>query len=434
MIRTRERMSGPAPGESSMKLNVWKIMVIGLAFFTVSLAWTIYNTSIPVFLGSLVKSQMLIGVIMTFDNIFGIIFQPLFGRLSDKTTRFGRRLPYVVVGIPLAAVFFAIVPFYDKIAAAVNWPAGALIFLMTAVIGMNFAMSIYRAPAVALMPDMTPPALRSKANGIINAMGGLGTIVAMLAGGYLFSMGKTLPFIFGSVMMIGALVVLLLSYREPAQPYEGEPDEGHIRKKGLLKNKPAFFYDKSLLNMLLAVFFWFCGAECITAFFTLFCTQRFGVDQGQAMRILAPLGAAYLIAAIPGGWLGAKIGRKKSMLIGNVMVVAGFLSAAFAPTVQWLMPILFFAGVGWSIINACSYPVVAQLAPKGQTGRYTGYYYAFSFAASIASPIVYGLVADIAGGSHAFLFVYGGIMFLAAMLLLSRVKHTEALPETVAAD
>ena len=249
--------NGPAPGDSLMKLNIWKVMTIGLAFFTVSLAWTIYNTSIPVFLGGLVKSQMLIGVIMTFDNIFGIVFQPLFGRLSDKTTRFGRRMPYVVVGIPFAAVFFAIIPFYDRIAAALHWSNGALLFLMIAVIGMNFAMSIYRAPAVALMPDMTPPALRSKANGIINAMGGLGTIIAMLAGGALFSMGKTLPFIGGAVLMITALVVLLLSYREPAQPFEGEADEAHEIKKGLLRNKPAFFYDKSLLCMLLSVFFWF---------------------------------------------------------------------------------------------------------------------------------------------------------------------------------
>lgn len=418
-----------------MKLNVWKVITIGLAFFTVSLAWTIYNTNVPVFLGGLIKSQMLVGAIMTVDNIFGIIFQPMFGRLSDRAAgRFGRRMPFVMVGIPLAAVFFAIIPFYDRIADAIGWPSGALAFLMLSVIGMNFAMSIYRAPAVALMPDMTPPALRSKANGVINAMGGLGTIVAMVAGGYLFSIGKTLPFIAGSVLMVVALVVLVLTYREPAVPFEGDADEAHAIKKGFLQNKPAFLTDPSLLLILLCVFFWFCGAECITAFFTLFCTQKYGVDQGQAMRLLAPLGAAYLIAAVPGGWLGAKIGRKKSMVIGNTMVVVGFLAASNAPTVAWLTPILFFAGVGWSIINACSYPVVAQMAPKGQTGRYTGYYYAFSFAASIASPILYGLVADLAGGSHAFLFVYGGAMFLIAMLLLSRVKHTEAVKAAATTD
>lgn len=413
---------------NKVKFNIGKIMTIGLAFFTVSLAWTIYNTNVPVFLSGLIKSQMLIGFIMTVDNIFGLIFQPLFGRLSDRTsTRVGRRMPYVIIGIPAAALFFAFIPFYDKIAAAMKWKSGAIVFLMLAVIGMNIAMSVYRAPAVALMPDMTPPALRSKANGIINMMGGLGTMVAFLAGGYLFSMGKAIPFVAGSILMIIALVILLTTYREPAIPYEGEPDEEHQIIKGFLKNKPAFFYDKSLRNMLLAVFFWFCGAECITPFFTLFCKQKFGIDTGEAMRVLAPLGAAYMLAAVPGGWMGARIGRKKSMFIGTMMVIAGFISAAFAPNVVALMAILFFAGTGWSIINACSYPVVAQMAPKGQTGRYTGYYYAFSFAASIASPITYGMIADLAGGSHAYLFIFGGIMFFLALILLWNVRHTEAV-------
>ncbi|MCX7772026.1 MAG: MFS transporter [Clostridia bacterium] len=156
-----------------MKLNIPRTLIISLAFFTVSLAWTIYNTFVPVFLKGLIQSSTLIGAIMTLDNIFGLIFQPYFGKRSDTTkSRFGRRMPYLLVGIPMAALFFMLVPSYDTLGLAFKVDL-RLIFLMVSVIIMNFFMSVYRAPAVALMPDATPAPLRSRANGIITAMGDL---------------------------------------------------------------------------------------------------------------------------------------------------------------------------------------------------------------------------------------------------------------------
>jgi maltose/moltooligosaccharide transporter len=138
-----------------------KIFLIGFGFFTITLAWAVYNTYVPVFLEKLIKSSTIIGLIMTIDNFFGIILQPFFGNLSDKTNnKFGRRMPYLIIGIPLSALFFIFIPMHTGI-----------LMLILSVMGMNLFMSIYRSPAVALMPDSTPPHFRSKANGVINFMG-----------------------------------------------------------------------------------------------------------------------------------------------------------------------------------------------------------------------------------------------------------------------
>ena len=192
-----------------MKLQWRRIFVIGIAFFSVSIAWAVYNSYVPVFLAELIPSATLVGVVMTFDNIAGLIFQPFFGKRSDSTsTRFGRRIPYIMIGVPLGAFFMVLIPLHT-IGTSTIMQIG---LLMAAVIGMNFFMSIYRAPAVALMPDATPSPLRSRANGIINFMGGFGSVAAFLVGGQLYKSGAPLPFVFAAVMMILALGVLLIFY------------------------------------------------------------------------------------------------------------------------------------------------------------------------------------------------------------------------------
>lgn len=404
-----------------MKNYLAKTLIISLAFFTISLAWSIYNSYVPVFLSGLIKSSTVVGTIMTIDNLFGVLFQPLFGRLSDRTqNRFGRRMPYLLVGIPLSALFFFFIPWYDRLDALFPSQNLSLVFIMASVILMNFFMSVYRAPAVALMPDAIPSSLRSRANGIIVAIGGVGTIIALTFGGFLYKLGKIYPFMLGSGLMVFALLVLVLFYREPETPYSADSDseeKGEDREKkgekGLLR--------PSLLFMLLTVFFWFCGFEAINSFFTLFCRERFGMDPGDATQMMAPMVLMFMVCCYPGGVLGGKMGRKRTLLLGNALIVAAFLGIVLIPDYTWTSVSLLICGVGWALINANAYPAVTQMAPAGQTGRYTGYYYAFTFAASIASPILYGLVADLTK-SQGWLFLYGGVMFILGLLSMLMVK------------
>ena len=418
-----------------MKLNIARTFTISLAFFTISLAWTIYNTFVPVFLigneqiSGLIKSSTVLGVIMTIDNFFGLIFQPFFGTLSDKTkTRFGRRMPFIIVGLPLAALFFSIIPFYNEIGGLFPFDI-RLIILMVSVIGMNFFMSMYRAPATALMPDATPAGLRSRANGIITAMGGLGTIIAFSLGGKLFNINVKFPFLIGGAIMIVALVILFIFHKEPEEPYSADDEEEpEPVKTGFLFGKngqqSAISRTPSLLHMLITVFFWYCGFECINAFFTLYCQEKFNILPGDATQMLAPMAVIFMICAFPAGYVGGKIGRKKSMLIGNAVVISSFLIIFMLKEQTFLSVLLGISGMGWSLLTTNAYPAVAEMAPKGHTGLYTGYYYVFTFAASIVSPILYGLTVDIFG-SQAYLFIFGGIMFILGLVFLSKVKQKD---------
>ncbi len=408
-----------------MKLNVLKTLVISLAFFTISLAWTTYNTYVPVFLKGLIDSSTLLGAIMTLDNVFGLIFQPYFGKLSDKTkTRFGRRMPFMIVGIPFAALFFMLVPFYSQLGSLFSFDI-RLPLLMVFVIAMNFFMSIYRAPAVALMPDATPAPLRSRANGIITAMGGLGTIISFVAGGMLFNVNTSYPFLMGGGLMIFALLMLLFFYKEPEVPYSADEEKEPEIDTGLFwgKNgqKSAISRTPSLLYMLFTVFFWFCGFECLNAFFTLFAQERYGILPGDATQMLAPMAVIFMISALPAGLIGSKLGRKTTMLLGNILLISTFVIVVLLKNQNFLAVVMGFSGIGWALMTTNAYPAVAEMAPKGQTGRYTGYYFVFTFAASIASPILYGLTADLLG-SQAYLFLFGGVMFTLGLLFLFNVK------------
>lgn len=412
-----------------MKLNIWKTLIISLAFFTISLAWTTYNTFVPVFIKGIIPSSAILGVIMTMDNIFGLVFQPYFGRISDRTkSKFGRRMPFIIIGIPLSALFFIMIPFYDKLAGIFNFIDLRLVFLMLFVIAMNFFMSVYRAPAIALMPDATPANLRSSANGIITAMGGMGTIIALVLGGKLFNQNSYYPFLMGGGLMVVALIVLLLFYKEPETPFTADEKEENGEDTGLFwgKNGKASAVSKtpSLLYMLFTVFFWFCGFECLNAFFTLFCTEKFGILPGDAPRLLAPMAVVFMICALPAGFISSKIGRKKAMLLGNVVIVITFILLIFIKSTVILSVILALSGIGWSFMTTNAYPAVAEMAPGGQTGRYTGYYFMFTFAASIVSPILYGSIADIMG-SQTYLFFFGGVMFSLGFLFLLYVKKQD---------
>lgn len=417
-----------------MKLNVTKTLAISLAFFTISLAWTLYNTFVPIFLmgnehiPGLIKSSTVLGFIMTLDNVFGLIFQPYFGSLSDRTkTKLGRRMPFIIIGLPLAALFFMMIPFYDKIGSVFKFDI-RLVFLMLSVIFMNLFMSVYRAPATALMPDATPPALRSRANGIITAVGGLGTIIAFSLGGMLFNKNPKYPFLMGGAIMLLALVVLLLFHKEPKEPYSADEDEKDKVVTGLFWGKnghpSAISKTPSLLHMLLTVFFWYCGFECINAFFTLYCQEKFGLLPGDATQMLAPMAVIFMLCAFPAGYVGGRIGRKRSMLIGNVVIASTFI-IIFLLEEKALLPILLgISGVGWSLMTTNAYPAVAEMAPKGQTGLYTGYYYVFTFAASIASPIVYGLTVDLLK-SQEYLFIFGCILFALGLVFLINVRKQD---------
>lgn len=411
-----------------MKLNYKQTFLIGFGFFATSIAWSIYNSYVPLLLDKFIASTTLVGFIMSIDNIFGVVFQPAFGVLSDRTrTRFGRRLPYIFVGIPLCALLFSLVP----------GMSGQLWTLMATIILFNFIMSTWRAPVVALMPDLTPSSLRSKANGIINLMGGVGSLIAFVVGGYLANKaGEHVPFYLTSVVMVAAVVVLMLFVREPAQetlnamPQQAEKDSS--------KEKEHFHLGKgertSLGLMLAAIFFWFAGYNAIETFYTLYATNTLYtspgalISSGSATMMLAFFSVSFIAVALPAGILGGKIGRRRTILLGLLGVTALFVPMFFIRDLLLLRIFMLAGGAFWAFVNINSLPMVVEMAGRERIGTFTGYYYVASFSASIVSPILFGFIHDLTH-NYALIFLYAAVAFVLAIGCIAFVRHGESAPQ-----
>lgn len=396
-----------------MKLNYRKTFLIGLAFFSASMVWPIYNTFVPILLDRFIQSAFWIGFIMSFDNIFGVVFQPLFGALSDRTnTRYGRRMPYLLVGVPLAALFFSLIPI-----------ANSLFPLMLFIIITVFSMSIYRAPAVALMPDVTPSPLRSKANGIINFMGGAAAAIGYGVGGILYEQNQGYPFYLGSIIMVAALIILYLFFKEPEITEAPDRQE----EKGPETREEARGRLMSLIFILLAIFFWFTGFNAVETFFSLYCSKVLAIEPGLASRMLFLFTGAFVIFAIPAGFVASRFGRRNTILTGLAGLLLLFIALNFLKDLLIIRILLVLGGIFWASVNINSYPMVVEMASSKGIGAYTGYYYFFSFSAAIISPILFGWIADQAG-SYRPLFVYASIAFLLAFFFMMLVKHGDVSP------
>lgn len=434
--------------KKKLKLNYPQIFLIGFGFLASSLAWAIYNSQVPLILeGRFLMSGTLIGTIMTIDNFFGVIFQPLIGAWSDNTrTRVGRRMPWIMIGLPICAILFSIIPLQQT-----------LVTFMAAIIGFNLIMALWRSPVISLMPDVTPAPLRSEANGIINMMGGVGSIIAFFVGGILSDIreDKFFAFLMGSVIMVSALIILLLFIREPdslrfkkqnnlpirntlanrwsqssleeIRPHNGEEDEEDENQRSLT----AFLklpgeQKRSLVSLLIAIFAWFMGYNAIETFFTLYATNTYGISGGQATMMLTGFSLAFLIFAIPAGLLAQKIGRKKTILLGLVGIIALFLPILAQPS-QWLVQVLLIAGGAcWACININSLPMVLEFSKEKSIGSFTGYYYLFSFTAAIVAPISYGAVQDFFG-TQELLFLFSVFCFAVALISMFFVNHGDNL-------
>ncbi len=398
-----------------MRLDYKKTFLLGFGFFGISVIWSVYNSYVPIFLREYSLPLWLVGAIMTFDNIAGITLQPYVGFLSDRTrTRFGRRMPFIMVGAPIAALFFALIPILH-----LSVPVFPL--LMAAIIIMNIAMAIFRTPTVALMPDITPSPLRSKANGIINLMGGLGTSLAFLGGAFLYRANRGLPFWLGSALMLVATAIMLLVIREPKE-YEEQAD-AHTGVLATIR-EIVTSQEKSALFILLAIFTWFVGYNAIETFWTTYGKEFLGISESSAAAMLVYTSAAFLLFALPAGFIATRFGRRRTILAGLAIMLLLTFGGFFTTSMAYLTAMLVLAGIGWALININSFPMVSDIAPPGKIGSYTGLYYFFSMLAAITAPPLVGALMDLFG--HRTLFLFSPVFFGLAILCMLRVKRGEA--------
>ncbi len=408
------------------KYRYSKLFLIGLGFFSVSLIWALYNAFVPLLLNTFALSTFVIGFIMTIDNILAVILQPYIGFLSDGSrSRIGRRMPFILIGAPLGALFFALIPVVYQTNLA---------WLMICIILMNLGMAIFRTPVIALMPDITPSPLRSKANGIINFMGGLGALIAYFAGGILFDVNIGSPFFLGGGLLIFTTLMLFVFVNEPklsivdiskgsdqgqTKGFSGAFSDLSRSLRHLVTKK-----DKNELFLLLSVFFWFCGFNVIETFFTLWGTTYIQVTEGTAAFALGLFSLSFMIFAIPAGFIGTFFGRKRTILIGLGGLAGVLALIGLIPNFTVIQILLVVGGVGWALVNINSLPMVVDMVEEDKAGGHTGLYYFFSMFASIAAPPLVGKVIDILGYS---VLTWSSVVFFGlAICTMSKVHAGEA--------
>ncbi len=410
--------------EIEEKLNWFYTFIIGLGFFTTGITWSLYNSYVPIFLREIILLKpkwyamfgawinLFIGIVMILDNIAAITLQPWIGAKSDKTwTKYGRRMPYLLVGIPTAAFFFIFIPIIKD-----------LILLLLIISCFNIAMAIYRAPVVALMPDLIPSKHRSKANGVINLMGGIGAVYAFSVGAIIYkTQGPFYTFYYTSIIMVIALLILLISIKEPEVPFGADVEE----KVGIIDafREVLSDKDKSGIFMLLAIFFWFLSYNVIETWFTTYGKVILGVNEADASMALTGFALTFILFSIPAGFIATKIGRRKTIIYGLIGLLGILIASIFVKNLLELALLLTLGGIFWAMININSIVIVWEIGGVSKLGAYTGLYYFFSALAAIIGPSIAGFIFDLT--SLSLMFQISVVYLIVATLLMTKVRKGE---------
>ncbi len=416
-----------------MKFNYGKIFLLGFGFFGVSVIWGVYNAFVPLFLANKFHlAPAFIGFFMTLDNIAALLIQPPVGAWSDRLrTPIGRRMPFILIGAPIGALAFGLIPL-----------ASILPLFVACTSTLLLSMAFWRTPVIALMPDITPSAYRSQANGIINFMGGLGAIIAFLGGSALYRMNPAFPFWLGSVLVVLAAILVFIFIKEPKEYVEQTKED-----ISLISSLKEILHDadRSALRVLLAIFSWFVAYNAIEAFFTLYANKHLGLEEADGARLLGQLSLIFVLFAIPSGYIGSKIGRRKTIMSGIALITVAmwlmyFLPASLLITIIGKAPVLgtipiigillMVAGFAWSLININSLPMVVDMTDAIHLGTYTGLYYLFSTLAAIAGPNINGWLVQLSGNNYNNVMLLAPLFMVVAFFLMIGVKRGEAVPAT----
>jgi len=435
-----------------MKLDWKKTFLIGFGFLGVSALWQIYNSFVPIFLqtghpGFSTSKEILgfglnassTGFIMGIDNLAAIFILPLIGVWSDRIrTPIGRRYPFILTAAPLAALAFIIMPMAaslikPELNGTIAGNTGAFSLFMVATAVVLLAMAILRTPVISLMPDLIPSPLRSKANGVINFMGGVGFIIGTFGLALLFDINPLYPFIGGAGILILAVVLLFATTKEPAVEDLPHPEE-HTQSEeeqavGALKGVSVVpkKYRKSLFALLGTIFLLFVAYDGIGTFFTSYAVNELGVSEGFAPTLFGLAGVTFIFFTIPAGFIGEKFGRRKTImagiiLFGSVMALGYFLTS----TVQ-VGIVLAISGIGWAMINVNTLPMVIDTSEDERLlGTYTGLYYLASQVGSAIAPLMMGTVIDLFGSNFKTIFLTGPAFFILGLIAMTLVTRGEA--------
>jgi len=439
-----------------VKLNVKRTILVGMAFLSISAFWQMYDSVVPLILANNFQlDESFTGLIMAADNILALFLLPLFGGLSDKcNTKIGRRMPFILSGTALAAILMNVLPWLAN--RFFTESSAVLLIAFVAVLGLLLiSMGTYRSPAVALMPDVTPKPLRSKGNAIINLMGAVGGLIYLGVAAVLYSNANidrffTVGFIPGedglsvavvdysvlfavvAAIMIAAITVLFVTIKEPKLAAENRAYELAHPEQVLTQTSTDGSetlpkgVKRSLGFLLVSISLWFIGYNGVTTWFSTYISRVMGEGIGGASTCLLVATAGAIVSYIPIGNLASKIGRRKTIMGGVILLALSFGIAFFvtvnATRITPPMYILFVSvGIAWAAINVNSLPMVVEMCKGSEVGKFTGYYYTFSMIAQVFTPVVAGTLLKTV--SYKILFPYAAFFVALSFVTMCFVKH-----------
>ncbi len=416
-----------------MKFNYGKVFLLGFGFFGVSVIWSVYNAFVPVFLANKFGlAPAWIGFFMTLDNIAALFIQPPVGAWSDRLrTPIGRRMPFILIGAPISALAFGIIPV-----------AAVLPLFVACTSTLLLSMALWRTPVVALMPDITPSPKRSQANGVINFMGGVGAIIAFLVGSNLYKQNPSFPFWMGSGLVILAAILVFVFIKEPREYITTQKKPDMFASLQEVWRDP----DKSAIRLFLAIFSWFIGYNAIEAFFTLYTVNHLNLNEADGASMLGHLSLFFVLFALVAGMVGARAGRRVTISTGLILLFLMISLMFFLPpatlarslaqlpilgTVRVISIPLMVGGIAWALVNINSLPMVVDMVEDARIGTYTGLYYLFSTLAAIVGPNVNGWIIQLARNNYNSVMVVSPLFMAGALVLMLGIRRGEAkIPET----
>lgn len=432
-----------------MKLNYKRTFLIGLAFLSISAFWQMYDNIIPLILQNTFGiGETITGAIMAADNVLALFLLPIFGALSDRVdTKFGKRIPFIAGGTLLAVIFLMLLPKADK--------SENLVLFVAALFALLISMGLYRSPAVALMPDLTPNKLRSKGNAVINLMGAVGGVYTLIMIKLLVGKGDRpdyMPlFLSIAALMVIAVGILVLTIQEKkvkakveAEIKAYEDSTGLIVETEDTAEKEAIQEEaesgagvkaampkevkRSMIFLLASIFLWFTAYNAVTTAFSRYTKVVWKMEGGGFADCLMVATVAAILSYIPIGNIASKVGRKKTIMGGIVLMSVCYFAAIFAGAYHPVINVAFAAiGVGWAAINVNSYPMIVEMSKGCDIGKFTGTYYTFSMTAQIFTPVLSGFLLE--NVSYRTLFPYAFLFSVLAFVTMTQVHHGDARPD-----
>ncbi len=427
-----------------MRLNYRQTFLAGLAFLSICAFWQMYDNVIPLILtNTFHMNETYSGLIMAADNVLALFLLPFFGRMSDKTrTKIGKRMPYILIGTAGSILMLNILPIIDNAyyegKEGILYTASGFIVCLGVLL---FIMSVWRSPAVALMSDITPKPLRSKGNAVINLMGAMGGIMYLLFASLLYSKKQTDSadhvnyrplFIVISIIMAISAIIMFYTVNEPRLSEENDDIERRHPEWDLTETtssgttklpRPVL---RSMIFLLTSIMLWYISYNAVTTWFTTYISAVMGEGIGGASTCFMVASAGAIVSYIPLGFVQSRIGRKKSILFGTLLLAGSFLICFFVTTFfNYIGTFTYFifalVGVAWAAISINSLPMVVEMCRGSDSGKFTGYYYTASMAGQVLTPVLAGtLMRNI---DYRILFIYATVFAFASFVTMLHVRH-----------